>query len=75
MRCGPSRPLRFLAAVLAVLDSGIASSTSLIALAELQPGRQPDPEYLADFLMYPNPHTELPTERTAFKDISRVLPE
>ncbi len=57
-----------------VLNSQIALSTSLSALADLRPSRSLDLEYLADFLMFPNPHTELPTERTAFEGVSRVLP-
>lgn len=52
--------------------STIAISTSLEALVRLQPGRTFDQRYLAEFLMWPNPHTELPCERTAFIGVQRL---
>ncbi len=57
-----------------VRDKGVAVSTSLEALTHLQAGRAVDPEFLAEFLMWPNPHTELPCERTAFAGVRRLLP-
>jgi asparagine synthase (glutamine-hydrolysing) len=53
--------------------SSVAISTSLEALVRLQPGRSFDEGYLAEFLMWPNPHAELPSERTAFEKVRRVL--
>ncbi len=52
----------------------VAVSGSLEALVRLRPGRSFDEDYLADYLTWPNPHAELPTERTAFEGIRRVLP-
>ena len=50
-----------------------AIGTSLEALVRLQPGRSFDQDFLADFLMWPNPHAELPCERTAFVGARRIL--
>jgi asparagine synthase (glutamine-hydrolysing) len=50
----------------------VAVGTSAETLVDLLPGRSFDQDYLAEFLMWPNPHTELACERTAFADINRV---
>ncbi len=55
-------------------EDGAAVGTSIEALARLQPAREFDEEYLADFLMWPNPHAELPCERTAIQGVRRILP-
>jgi asparagine synthase (glutamine-hydrolysing) len=53
---------------------GLAVSTSLAALHGRRPRAAFDLDYLADFLMWPNPQAELPCERTAIEGVRRGLP-
>ncbi|MBW4684904.1 MAG: hypothetical protein KME40_07340 [Komarekiella atlantica HA4396-MV6] len=52
----------------------IAVSTSLRSLLALLPERSLDLDFIARFIMWSNPGFELPTERTPFPQIKRVLP-
>jgi asparagine synthase (glutamine-hydrolysing) len=54
------------------VGSAISVSSSLETLVDAQPSRKSDWDYLAEFLMWPNPHAELPCERTAFMNVSRI---
>lgn len=54
--------------------STLAMGTRLQALAGLQPGAGTNLDFIAEFLMWPNPHDELPIEETARSGIFRVLP-
>ena len=57
-----------------VLGTEIAVSTSLRPLRERSPDTSLDLNFMAQFLMWPSQGVELPTERTPFNKIKRVLP-
>jgi asparagine synthase (glutamine-hydrolysing) len=57
-----------------VAGNSVAAGTSLEALAQRQPGRAFNLDFLADFLVQPLPGSELPCEQTAFKGVQRVRP-
>lgn len=57
-----------------VLGTSVAVSTSLRPLKQLLPDTSFDLDFMAQFLMWPTAGMELPTERTPFNEIKRVLP-
>ncbi len=58
-----------------VLGTGVAVSTSLRPLKQLLPDTSLDLDFMAQFIMLPSPGgVELPTDRTPFNEINRVLP-
>lgn len=57
-----------------VLRTGVAVSTSLRPLRDLLPDTSLDLDFMAQFIMCPSQGVELPTERTPFNEIKRVLP-